>query len=63
MSEATYLTKKDAAAACGCSEATIQRYRRNGKFPNARTGSSGALEVPVADLVAAGLLDPSRSPT
>lgn len=58
MSETVYLTKKDAAAACGCSEATIQRYHREGRLPNARYGASGKLEVPVPDLVAAGLLDP-----
>lgn len=58
MADPGYLTKKDAAAACGCSEATIQRYKRDGKLPNTRRGAAGVLEVPVADLVAAGLLDP-----
>lgn len=58
MADTTYLSKKEAAAACRCSEANIQRYRRDGKLPNARYGEGGVLEVAVADLVAAGLLDP-----
>lgn len=58
MADTTYLSKKEAAAACGCDETTIQRYKRNGKLPNSRYGEGGVLEVAVADLVAAGLLDP-----
>lgn len=59
MSESAYVTKVQAAALCGVSPATIQRHRREQKLPNSRRRQGdGALEVAVADLVAAGLLDP-----
>ena len=58
MSENTYLTRKEAAAVCGCAEYTIRRYQRDGKLPAARKRDDGVTEVAVADLVTAGLLDP-----
>ena len=58
MSDAQYLTRKEAAVACGRHEDTIRRYQRDGKLANTRTRGDGTVEVAVADLVAAGLLDP-----
>jgi hypothetical protein len=58
VSDPTYLSKAEAAALTGKSEATIQRYRRDGKLPSSRYRPDGTLEVAVADLVSAGLLDP-----
>ena len=58
MHQPTYLTQDEAAAVCNKSYDTIRRRRRNGYLPNSRTRSDGTVEVAVADLVAAGLLDP-----
>ena len=57
MPSPAYLTKAAAAALTGKSEASIQRYNRDGKLPSSRY-EGGILEVAVADLVAVGLLDP-----
>ena len=57
MTESAYLSQQDAAAVCNVSRDTIRRYRRDRKLPNSRT-EGGIVEVAVADLVAAGLLDP-----
>jgi hypothetical protein len=61
MYEPTYLTQDEAAALCTKSRDTIRRHRRNGHLPNSRQRPDGTMEVAVADLVAAGLLDPLLS--
>jgi transposase len=58
MTEAKYLTREEAAAVTGCSIDTLRRDQRMNKFPNVRTRRDGVVEIPVADLVAAGRLDP-----
>jgi hypothetical protein len=58
MSEPAFVTKAQSALLCDRSEATIQRYKRQGDLPNSRYAVDGTLEIAVADLVAAGLLDP-----
>ncbi len=58
MSENRYLTRREAAAASGCHPDTIRRAEAAGRLPNRRTRSDGSIEIPVSDLVAAGLLDP-----
>lgn len=55
----TWVTQQEAAALCGVSFDTIRRYRRQNRLPRSRVRpGDGAIEVPVADLVSAGLLDP-----
>lgn len=56
-----WVAQEEAAALCGCSYDTIRRYRRLKKLPRSRRRADGTVEVPVADLVAAGLLDPLRA--
>lgn len=58
MVESSYLVRKAAAAVCGCSEDTLRRDQRAGKLPHTRRGSDGSVVYAVADLVAAGRLDP-----
>ncbi len=58
MSETRYLTRRDAAAACGCHVDTIRRAEAANRLPNRRARADGTIEIPVADLVGAGLLDP-----
>jgi DNA-binding transcriptional MerR regulator len=58
MSEAKYLKRKDAAALCGCHVDTIRRAEDKGKLANTRRSPDGSVEITLADLVAAGLLDP-----
>lgn len=58
MSETRFLTRKEAAAACGCHVDTIRRAEAAGRVPNRRTRLDGTIEIPTSDLVAAGLLDP-----
>jgi hypothetical protein len=57
MSAERYLTQSEAAALCGCDASTIKRHRARGHFPGARQRDdiNRTWEVPVADLVAAGL--------
>ena len=59
-SETKYLSRKDAAALCGVHYDTIRRAEKAGNLPNTRRvgQGEGAVEIPVSDLVAAGLLDP-----
>jgi len=57
MPQSTFLTQGEAADVCHKSYDTIRRYRRQGRLPNSRTRADGTVEVAVADLVAAGLLD------
>ena len=57
MHQSTFLTQEEAADACAKSYDTIRRYRRLGRLPNSRTRVDGTVEVAVADLVMAGLLD------
>lgn len=58
MAGSPFLTRKEAAAACGCSENTLRRDQREGKLPNARQNDDGATLYAVSDLVAIGRLDP-----
>ncbi|HVX23312.1 MAG TPA: helix-turn-helix domain-containing protein [Acidimicrobiales bacterium] len=53
-----FLTRREAAAACGVSEDTLRRDQRSGKLPHTRSGADGAVLYAVADLVALGRLDP-----
>lgn len=55
MSGRTHLTRKEAAALCGCHVDTI---RRNEPAMGNTRKRNGVVEVAVADLVAVGLLDP-----
>lgn len=45
-----FLTKAEGAKDCGVSEATIQRWRRDGAFPGAVFGDKGTLLIPEAEL-------------
>lgn len=56
MSDTRYLTRREAAAACGCSFDTIRRRIADG-MPS-RVREDGVVEVAIADLVEHGLLDP-----
>jgi hypothetical protein len=56
------LTQRAAADLCSVHRDTIRRRRRQGELPNSRQRSDGTVEVAVADLVAAGLLDPLAAP-
>jgi hypothetical protein len=58
MSASTYVTRKEAAALCGVHSDTIRRDEKRGALPNVRERTDGTTEIPVADLVAAGRLDP-----
>jgi len=58
MSDNRYLTRREAAAACGCHPDTIRRAEARDQLPNKRTRPGGSVEIPVSDLVAAGLLAP-----
>lgn len=60
MSSDKLLSISEAARATGKSIPTIRNYLEKGKLPNATSkpkGSSKAWLIPLADLVAAGLLD------
>jgi len=56
-----WVTRKEAAALCAVHVDTIRRYVDDGRLPRSRKNAKGVVEVPVADLVAAGLLDPMAS--
>ena len=62
MSAAQWVTQKGAAELCGCSYDTIRRRRKHGDFGECRQESPGEHSsewlIPLAGLVAAGLLDP-----
>ncbi|MFA5566524.1 MAG: hypothetical protein WC184_10915 [Acidimicrobiia bacterium] len=58
-----FVTFRVAAELCGCDISTIRRANKAEKLPNTRKNKSGAWEVPLADLVAAGMLDPLASNT
>lgn len=59
--EQQYLTQSEAAALCGCDYSTIKRHRARGNFPNIRRrqDANGTYEIPLADLIAAGLWRPT----
>ena len=59
MTERLYLSRREAAAACGKSEDTIRRHDRSGRFPGRQVAGDGTVLYPVSDLVTAGLLDPA----
>ncbi len=58
MSESRYLTREEASIATGMSIDTLRKDQRDGKLPNCRKRANGVVEILVADLVAAGRLDP-----
>src|SRR5688572_11257435 len=60
-SEQRYITQNEAAMLCGCDYTTIRRRRTSGHFPGARQRNdlTRAWEIPLADLVAAGLWTPN----
>lgn len=58
MAESTYITRKEAAALCDCHVDSIRRAEKKNLLPNTRQRSDGTTELAVADLVAAGMLDP-----
>lgn len=55
------LKRTEAADLCGKNESTIKRAIAAGQLPNARrdTGPNGAWRIPISDLVAAQLYQPS----
>ena len=57
-----YLTQNEAAALCGCDYTTVRRHRERGHFPGARRrdDATRTWEVPVEDLIAAGLWRPAE---
>ena len=60
MSSDKFLSISEAARATGKSIPTIRSYLEKKKLPNAKSkpkGSSKAWQIPLTDLVAAGLLD------
>ncbi|MDP9388563.1 MAG: hypothetical protein M3Q48_11800 [Actinomycetota bacterium] len=61
-SEQQYLTQPEAAALCACDYSTIKRHRERGRFPNVRRRDdvNGTYEIPLSDLVAAGLWKPTE---
>jgi DNA-binding transcriptional MerR regulator len=66
MSSDKLLSISEAARATGKSIPTIRNYLDKGKLPNATSkakGSSKAWLIPLADLVAAGLLDKVSTPS
>jgi len=56
-----YLTQNEACALCGCDYSTIKRHRVAGHFPGVRRRGdpNGTYEIPVADLILAGLWNPA----
>ena len=62
MGAEQWVTQKEAAELCGCSYDTIRRRRKHGDFGECRQESPGEHSsewlLPLAGLVAAGLLDP-----
>jgi hypothetical protein len=56
--EEQYLTREEAAEACGCHPDTIRRRQYANKLPGHRISANGCVEIPVSDLIACGLLDP-----
>lgn len=66
MSSDKLLSISEAARATGKSIPTIRNYLDKGKLPNATSkakGSAKAWLIPLADLVAAGLLDKVSTPS
>jgi hypothetical protein len=59
--EQRYLTQAEAAALCGRDYTTIRRRRERGQFPGSRRrgDDTGAWEIPLAELIAAGLWRPA----
>lgn len=62
MSAEQWVTQREAAELCGCSYDTIRRRRKHKDFGECRQESPGEHSsewlIPLAGLVAAGLLDP-----
>lgn len=62
MVQPKFLSRKEAAEACGCSEDTLRRDQRQGKLPRTRLGDDGVTRYAAADLVAVGRLVPEPPP-
>jgi hypothetical protein len=56
-----YLTQPEAATLCACDYSTIKRYRERSRFPGIRRrdDTNGTYEIPLSDLIAAGLWKPT----
>jgi hypothetical protein len=52
------MSRKQAAALCGCHVDSIRRAEKADRLPNTRRDAEGTTQIAVADLVAAGMLDP-----
>jgi hypothetical protein len=66
MTSERYLNRKQAAEATGKSEPTIDNHLKAGKFPRAKkvkTGNRETWQIPLTDLIAAGLIDKVSSAT
>jgi vacuolar-type H+-ATPase subunit I/STV1 len=64
MTSERYLNRAEASKAIGKSEPTLDGYLKAGKFPNAKkvkTGKRETWQIPLTDLVSAGLLDKVES--
>jgi hypothetical protein len=57
-----YLTQNEACSLCGCDYSTVKRHRMAGHFPGVRRrpDPNGTYEIPLTDLIAAGLWDPAE---
>jgi len=57
-----YLTQNEAATLCVVDYSTIKRHRQRGNFPNIRRRNdvNGTYEIPLSDLITAGLWRPTE---
>lgn len=53
-----YLTRREVTEACNVVYDTVRRWEKAGLLPNTRRRADGVIGIAVADLVAAGKLDP-----
>jgi hypothetical protein len=62
MSETIYLSRQEVVDRDGKSDSSIRRADREGKLPGRKIRESGgAVVYPLAELVAAGLIDPFKA--
>jgi hypothetical protein len=59
-SDQRYLTQNEACTLCACDYSTIKRHRLAGHFPGVRRrgDANGTYEIPLSDLISAGLWHP-----
>lgn len=62
LADQQYLTQNEAATLCAVDYSTIKRHRQRGNFPNLRRRNdvNGTYEIPLADLITAGLWRPTE---